>query len=161
MNIPQEHKDNISGFVRRVTEAMNLECQVELKEETQEEKTMLIVSLYTPEHAKFLIGKNGQNLQALEHVVRAIASGRGRTLPYSILVDVNDYRKSRTTHAIELAKQAVNRVRNTRRAEALSPMTSYERRVVHMELASMPDVVTESIGQEPQRRIIIKPYSTQ
>ncbi|HZZ99582.1 MAG TPA: R3H domain-containing nucleic acid-binding protein [Candidatus Paceibacterota bacterium] len=159
MNIPQEQKDKVLKLLARVTEAMRLDCQVELGEDVHEGRSMLTVSVRTPENAKFLIGKNGQNLQALEHLLRTAAAGPEHTLPYSILVDVNDYRKSRTSHAIELAKQAVNRVRNTRRAEALSPMTSYERRVVHMELASVPDVVTESIGQEPQRRIIIKPYT--
>ena len=55
------------------------------------------------------------------------------------------------------ARAAVAKVRNTRRAEALAPMSPYERRVVHMELASYSDVITESIGQEPQRRIVVKP----
>ena len=47
-------------------------------------------------------------------------------------------------HDVVPFRQAVARVRSTKKAQALSPMTSYERRVVHMELASMPDIVTES-----------------
>ena len=76
----------------------------------------------------------------------------------NLILDVNDYRKSRAIYLIDLAKQAVNRVRNTQKAEALLPMTSYERRVVHMELASCPDIATESIGEEPYRRVVIKLY---
>jgi len=75
-----------------------------------------------------------------------------------VLIDINDYRKSRTNYLMDLARQAVGRVRNTQKAEALVPMTPYERRVVHMELASCPDITTESIGEEPHRRVVIKPF---
>ena len=92
----------------------------------------------------------------MEHVLRAILVKDGRE--GTIVLDVNDYRKSRATFLIDVAKQAVARVRNTQKAEALFPMSAYERRIVHMELATCPDIATESIGVEPQRRIIIKPY---
>ena len=75
-----------------------------------------------------------------------------------ISVDVNDYKRSRASYVIDVAKQAVTKVRNTQKAEVLSPMSAYERRGVHMELASCPDIATESIGDEPNRKIIIKPY---
>ena len=71
---------------------------------------------------------------------------------------LNDYKKSKAQYAIELARAALARVRNSQKAEALIPMSAYERRVVHMELASCPDIITESIGEEPQRRIVIKPF---
>ncbi len=76
----------------------------------------------------------------------------------NIVADVNDYRRSRTSYVVNLAKEAVMRVRSTQKAEALLPMSAYERRIVHMELASCPDIATESIGAEPQRRIVVKPY---
>ncbi|OGZ75979.1 MAG: hypothetical protein A3G45_02255 [Candidatus Staskawiczbacteria bacterium RIFCSPLOWO2_12_FULL_37_15] len=71
---------------------------------------------------------------------------------------MNDYKKSRATYLIDVAKQTVTRVRNTQKAEALFPMSAYERRIVHMELAAYPDIATESVGAEPQRRVVIKPY---
>ena len=134
---------------------MNLDCKVELREQ-KDERNALFVSIYTPEDAKFLIGRNGQTLKALEHIVRLMFVKEAENL--SFVLDVNDYRKSRSIYLIELAKQAVGRVRNTQKAEALLPMTPYERRVVHMELAAHPDIATESIGEEPYRRVVIKPY---
>lgn len=154
-----ESKQLIAEAAERIVKSMNLDCRVELREESQDGKHAVTVSIYTPEHAKFLIGRNGQNLQAIEHVVRAICTKNAAMTGSTIVVDVNDYRRLRALRVVEIAKQAVMRVRNTRRAEALMPMPAYERRVVHMELASMPDVATESIGQEPQRHIIIKPYA--
>ncbi|OGN16279.1 MAG: hypothetical protein A3C88_00635 [Candidatus Yanofskybacteria bacterium RIFCSPHIGHO2_02_FULL_50_12] len=153
-----EQKTLILEATQTIVQSMNVDCRVELKEDVQDGKQAVTVSIYTPDNAKFLIGRNGQNLQALEHIVRAICS-KGASPGHTILIDVNDYRKLRATRVLEVAKQAVLRVRNSRRAEALMPMSAYERRVVHTELASLPDVATESIGQEPQRRIIIKPLN--
>jgi len=135
---------------------MNLDCQVEIKEESGSESKAMLVSVYTPDNARFIIGKNGQNLKAFEHLVRAMLLKNKDS--QNIVVDINDYKKSRASFVVEAAKQAVTRVRNTQKAEVLIPMSAYERRVVHMELASYPDVATESIGDEPQRRIVIKPY---
>ena len=157
---PAEQRGAVLEAVRHILSAMNLNCQVELREETQDGgKEALHVAIYTPEHARFLIGKNGQNLQSMEHIVRAMFSKNGQDVSKTILLDVNDYKKSRASQVLELVKAVVTRVRNTKKAEALMPMSSYERRVVHMELASMPDIATESVGQEPQRRVIIKPYN--
>lgn len=151
----ETQKQKLEEVLKKVTGFMNLDCRVEFREEI-DDKDALFVSVYTPENAKFLIGKNGQVLKAIEQVARLILAKSEQSL--NIILDVNDYRKSRATFLIDLAKQAVNRVRNSQKAEALIPMTPYERRIVHMELAACPDVATESIGEEPHRRIVIKPY---
>ncbi len=156
MPIPETQKEKINSLVKGIIEYMNLDCRVDLREESIEKNTLL-VSVYVPERASFLIGKNGQNLSAIEHIVRSIILKSEKEIG-TILVDVNDYRKSRSNYIIDIAKHAVMRVRNTQRAETLSPMPPHERRIVHMELASYPDIATESIGDDPQRRIIIKPY---
>lgn len=149
-------KDRIVETIKKVVGFMNLDCQVEIREESGAEPKVLVASIYTPENARFLIGKNGQNLKALEHLIRSILFKQKDS--QNIIIDVNDYKKSRASMVVDLAKQAVSRVRNTQKAEVLLPMSAYERRIVHMELASYPDVATESIGNEPQRRIVIKPY---
>ncbi len=161
-----QNQTKIEETIKKLMGFMNLECQLEFREEKEavdeprsdsRERGALFVSLYTPENGKLLIGKNGQALKALEHVIR-LALLKEEGMP-SIILDVNDYRKSRVNFLVDLAKQAVSRVRNTQKAEALAPMSSYERRVVHMELASCPDISTESIGDEPYRRVVIKPLT--
>ena len=150
----ETHKIKLEETIKKIADFLDLECNIEFR--TGEDNT-LFVSVYTPEDAKLLIGKNGQTLKALEHVVRAILSKNNE--PVSLLLDVNDYRKSRASYLIDLAKQAVNRVRSTQKAEALMPMTAYERRVVHMELAAHLDIATESICEEPHRRVVVKPLN--
>ncbi len=116
----------------------------------------LTVTIQAPTEGHLFIGKNGQNLQALEHIMRImVARHTGST--QGVLVDVNDYRKARTVELTELAQKAAHTVRATGKPEALPPMSALERRIVHTELASHRDVATESIGQEPQRRIVIRP----
>lgn len=149
--------NRLRGIVAEVTKYMRLQCQVEVHEETLSGQPGFLVSIYAPEETRFLIGRNGQNLQALEHIVRVICA-REEFGHYAITLDVNDYRKTRAAHATETARLAVSRVRDTQKPEALAPMSSYERRIVHMELAACSDVATESIGEEPQRRVVIKPF---
>ncbi|MEX2090962.1 MAG: R3H domain-containing nucleic acid-binding protein [Candidatus Paceibacterota bacterium] len=169
MDLIETNKEKIIETTKKIVGFMNLECQVELREELgPDNKVNLMVSMYTPDNARFLIGKNGQNLKAFEHLVRSIFMsakiGKDESFAHtnqritSISVDVNDYRRSRTSFVIDMAKQAVSRVRNSRKAETLLPMSAYERRMVHLELASCPDIETESIGDEPQRKIVIKPF---
>jgi len=151
----EQKKAKIEETIKKIVGFMDLECRIEFREEDKEGK-VLFASIYTPENARLLIGKNGQTLKALEHVIRLLLPEEHE--PAGVLIDINDYRKSRTNYLMDLARQAVGRVRNTQKAEALVPMTPYERRVVHMELASCPDITTESIGEEPHRRVVIKPF---
>ncbi|MBI2068697.1 MAG: hypothetical protein HYT67_01145 [Candidatus Yanofskybacteria bacterium] len=169
-NFTEQNGDRIKEAVKKMAGFMDTECQVELREELgQDGRVSLVISMYTPDNARFLIGKNGQNLKALEHLVRSMfmkparlpdgtqAGGDSKEVA-GISVDVNDYKRARTSYIVDMAKQAVQRVRNTQKAEVLLPMSAYERRVVHMELAACPDIATESAGDEPHRRIVIKPY---
>jgi len=151
-------KEELIETIKKMVSFMNLECQIELKEEIDNRNSkVLLVSIFTPENARFLIGKNGQNLKSSEQVLKAMFL---RKMPEfnNLVLDVNDYKKSKKVYVIDLARQAVTRVRSTQKAEALFPMSSYERRIVHMELASCSDIATESIGTEPNRRIVVKPY---
>ena len=112
----------------------------------------------TTDNSASLIGKDGQHLDALEHIIRLVALRRiGSTENFSdFYLDVNNYRKTRHETLLAAARQSADRVRLSGRAEALAPMTAHERKIVHTELASYTDVQTESIGTEPNRRIVIK-----
>jgi spoIIIJ-associated protein len=121
------------------------------------------LSVESESDLSMLIGKNGQNLTAFEHLIRLIATKQlsnpedNEPTPTNFIVDINDYRKSRAGYLTDIARNVARRVIQTQRAEALLPMNAYERRLIHAELASFKEVQTESIGQEPRRRIVIKP----
>ena len=75
----------------------------------------------------------------------------------SIFVDVNNYRKKREGLILELARAAARKSVAEKKEISLPPMNAYERRLVHVDLASRPDIKTESSGEGSSRCIVIKP----
>ena len=103
-----------------------------------------------------LIGRKGERLSALQHVVNLMLS-REMGAWTRILVDVEDYRGRRERQLREIAERAAQRVNETGKMLQLEAMPALERRWVHLALRNHPDVVTQSIGEEPNRRIIVLP----
>ena len=92
-------------------------------------------------------------LPALEHVVNLMM--RHEKLP-PYVVDVNYYRKERERLIAELARVAARKAVATKAEVELPPMNGYERRLVHVEIATHPELTTESVGTGKERRVIIK-----
>ncbi len=159
----ENDKNKIVEITKDLLDKVGFSGDIKFTENDSPESRFSTVSIESESDLSMLIGKNGQNLSAFEHVVRLIATKKLdiHSTDFNFIVDVNDYRKSRTNYLVSLAKDAAQRVLQTRRAEALLPMSSYERRLVHTELASNKEIQTESIGQEPRRRIIVKPQLEQ
>jgi spoIIIJ-associated protein len=103
-----------------------------------------------------LIGRKGERLSALQHLVNLMLSREMGTWT-RVLVDVEDYRGRRERQLREIADRAAKRVVETGKMLQLEPMPALERRWVHLALKSNPDVVTQSIGEEPNRRIVVLP----
>jgi len=103
-----------------------------------------------------LIGRKGERLSALQHIVNLMLS-REMGAWTRVLVDVEDYRGRRERQLREIAERAAQRVIETGKMLQLEPMPALERRWVHLALRNHPDVATQSIGEEPNRRIIVLP----
>lgn len=103
-----------------------------------------------------LIGRHGKTLDALQTIVAA-ATSRQLGFRYPIVVDVEGYRGRRREKLEDMARRTADRVARQGRAVKLRPMTSYERRVVHMALRDDRRVVTESEGEDPARAVVILP----
>ena len=107
--------------------------------------------------SSMLIGERGNNLSALEYLIkRLIYKKYGEEVKFTL--DINDYRMRRLEDLKQDVKAAAKEVRIYKKEVPLRPMSSFERRIVHLLLAEYPDIATESIGQEPYRKVIIKPY---
>jgi spoIIIJ-associated protein len=108
------------------------------------------------EDANVLIGQNGETLFEIQHLLKIILK---RKLDQDIYVDldINSYKKKKAEYLRELARASANDVSLSRRTKMLAPMVSYERRIIHLELAGREDVMTESIGLGPSRKVVIKP----
>ncbi len=103
-----------------------------------------------------LIGKRADTLQALQYIVSLIVSkkiGHNTT----IVIDVEKYRERRESQIRVLARRMADQALKTGRRQVLEPMPASERRIVHMELRQNLKVRTESIGDEPYRKVTISP----
>ena len=105
-----------------------------------------------------LIGRKGERLSALQHLVNLMLSKEMGAWT-RVLVDVEDYRGRRERQLRELAERAAARVVETGKMLQLEPMSALERRWIHMSLRDHPAVATQSIGEEPNRRVVLVPRS--
>jgi spoIIIJ-associated protein len=105
-----------------------------------------------------LIGRKGERLSALQHLVNLMLSKEMGAWT-RVLVDVEDYRGRRERQLRELADRAAARVVETGKMLQLEPMSALERRWIHMSLRDHPAVATQSIGEEPNRRVVLVPRS--
>jgi len=103
-----------------------------------------------------LIGRKGERLSALQHLVNLMLSRRMGDWT-RVLVDVEDYRGRRERQLVEIARRAAERVGETGKMLQLEPMSALERRWIHIALRDNPAVATQSIGEEPNRRVIVLP----
>jgi len=103
-----------------------------------------------------LIGRHGRTLDALQVLVSAITN-RKLEERYPIVVDISGYRHRRRLKLEEIARRAADRAARQHQAVELRPMTSFERRVIHIALRNDRRVTTESEGAEPRRMVVIHP----
>ena len=115
----------------------------------------IFINIKTAE-PQILIGEGGQTLADIQHILKAVLRKKVEE-SFFISIDINDYKKRKEEYLKETARSMADEVALTKKEKELAPMSSYERRVVHMELASREDVTTESAGEGVERRVVIKP----
>lgn len=104
---------------------------------------------------KHLIGYKGKTIEAFQSLLNSMLQREDEEYA-KVFVEINDYKKKKEEKLRKLAnKMAANCVK-FRRPIRLEPMSAYERLIIHRELADRTDVETESIGEEPRRRVVIK-----
>ena len=143
--------DYLKESVKEITELMNIKVNLEVR---RREETITI-TLFSDNNS-ILIGKNGKNLQAFQNIIRQIVPNPINE-KYKIIIDIENYKENRLITIERLAKKVAREVKNTKIAANLDPMNSYERRIVHNVLKNNKYVYTESIGEEPNRYVVIKP----
>jgi spoIIIJ-associated protein len=103
-----------------------------------------------------LIGRHAETLNAFQYVASLIV-GKEAQQWVQLVVDVEGYRGRREKQLRQLARRMADQVTKTGRRATLEPMTSSERRIIHLELRSHPAVTTESTGEDPYRKVMILP----
>jgi spoIIIJ-associated protein len=108
------------------------------------------------EDLSILIGPRAETLNALQYISNLIVGKElGRSIP--LQVDVEGYRARHTQQIRQLARRMADQAVKTGRRQVLEPMPASERRLVHIELRSYPGVATESVGEDPRRKVTIIP----
>ena len=140
----------IKSYLATLVKALGFHAMIEVK--TTESP---MYSIYS-DHDSLLIGKNGKNLQALSKVVsQAILKEVGES--FKFLIDVNEYKQKHEKSIEYLAKKIAREVKESKVEAKLDSLNAYERRIVHNILSNNKYVYTESIGEEPNRCLLIKP----
>ena len=140
----------IKETINEILKLMGIETNFEVR---RRDKTISI-KLFSNNNA-ILIGKNGRTIGALQTIIRQIVSNQINE-KLSILLDVENYKEKKEKNIEYLAKKTAREVAKTKVEVTMDSMNSYERRIVHSVLADDKYVYTESIGEEPNRCVVIK-----
>jgi spoIIIJ-associated protein len=142
-------KDIISDFFSK---AGIINCEIKTIEIIDNRSLNAGISI---EDASLYIGEGGRNISAFENVLRPILKKQLGELPL-LRLDINNYRSLKDESLRELARKAAHRARFYKKPVALETMSAYDRRIIHTELATHPDIKTESTGEGDNRRVIVK-----
>lgn len=108
------------------------------------------------EDLSILIGRRSETLNALQYISSLIVSKKMEEW-VPLVIDIQGYRSRRTRQLQQLARRMADQAVHTGRRQTLEPMPANERRIIHMELSSHGEVLTESTGEEPNRKVTIVP----
>lgn len=148
-------KETLETLVR----LMGVKAYVEVKRDVElpgVDRVPFVLDIQSDDDLGILIGRRAETLSALQYITRLIV-GHKTKMWSDFAVDVQQYRVRRG-HALQnLAHRMAERVQETRRAVALEAMPPAERRIVHLALRDHPHVVTQSIGEGENRKVMILP----
>lgn len=140
----------IKETLTKMTELMGAKSKLEVRKR----ENNISVTIFSENNA-ILIGKNGKNVTAMQQLIRQMVNSKLNN-PLSIIVDVGNYKEKRARNIEYLAKKLAREAYKTKTEVTMDSMNSYERRIVHEVLADDKYVYTESIGEEPNRKVVIK-----
>ncbi len=146
----QDMINYLKEILNTITSLMNIKINLEVR---RREKNIEI-KIFS-DHNSILIGRDGKTLESLQNIIRQIVERQGNN-EYKIILDIENYKEKRITNLERTARKVAREVANTKVEAKLEPMNSYERRIVHNALSKNKYVYTESIGEEPNRCVVIK-----
>ncbi len=150
----QQNLEKIKKIAEEYFEKMGFEIEIEVLPEKEQTIPLRLKAT----DARILIGERGQTLFEIQHLLKAILR-REIKEDFYLDLDINDYKKNKILYLKDLARSAAEEAVLTKRERELPPMSAAERRIIHLELALRKDIRTQSIGREPERRVVIQPYS--
>jgi spoIIIJ-associated protein len=144
----------VSDLLERMRIKARVKASIRPSASKDEEETVLVN--IEGDDLSILIGRRSETLNALQYIASLIVGRRlNRWIP--MIIDVQGYRQRRERQLRMLARRMADQAVHTGRRQVLEPMPPNERRVIHLELRDHPLVITESIGEDPHRKVTITP----
>jgi len=140
--ISEQNLKTIKETAEEFFKKMCFEAEIEVKSLPNEETVSIALTMEEPQ---ILIGLKAILRRKIEE-------------HFYINVDINDYKEKKKEYLKDLARSIADEVALSKRERVLGPMPAFERRIIHLEIAERENVASESIGQEPERRVVIRPY---
>ena len=153
--IPKEAVTDAKSFISGMLDRMGLKHELHIKLEKNEIKIVI-----SGEKMGLLIGNHGKTLDSIQFLT-SLYVNRQKKNYIKITIDTENYRKKREETLTNLAKSLARTVVKTKKATTLEPMSANQRRIIHMTLQNNPNVKTYSVGDEPRRRVVVAPASTE
>lgn len=143
-------EDTIQAFLKPIFDKMGISAEMDI--EYREDSIQIKLS---GDNIGIVIGRRGETLDALQYLLSLIINKN--TEQYTrVVLDVADYRSKREETLQRLARRVAEKVAKTRRNITLEPMNPYERRIIHSTLQEYKNIDTQSIGEEPNRKVVIR-----
>lgn len=150
----EEQADMAADFLEGLLNAMDVKAEIDY-DEVDGVMYVDIIGVDDDADMALLIGKHGQTLDALQELLRtAVQRKTGERC--RVMLDIEDYRKRRRAKISERAREIAQTVKRTGKQQKLEPMSPYERKVVHDTVAEVGGLETISVGQDPERRVVIR-----
>ena len=143
---------DLRELLERITHALGVACRVDIEEDEE-----AVTGSMSGDDLGLLIGRHGQTIDAIQYLANAVAYRTYGDDRKDVVVDAAGYRERRRETLEELAVRSAERVRATGERVELEPMSSIERRIVHLRLQDEPGVATHSEGEEPYRYLVVLP----
>lgn len=147
--------DFIKESIIEITKIMGLTANLEVRRRDDN----ITIKIFS-DHNAVLIGKNGSTIEALQTIIRQIVHNETKEF-IGVILDVENYKEKRVKKLEYLAKKIAREVKETKIETKLDSMNSYERRIIHSTLSDNKYVYTESVGEEPNRCVVVKPKEQQ
>lgn len=146
--------NEIITFIKETVSEITKNMAVEANLEVRRRENNISITIFSDNNS-ILIGKNGKNVAALQLLIRQMVNSKLNS-PLGIVIDVGNYKEKRAKNIEHLAKRLAREAYKTKTEVTMDSMNSYERRIVHEALADDKYVYTESVGEEPNRKVVIK-----
>jgi spoIIIJ-associated protein len=148
-------QDDLASDVRSLIERIAYELGVRCDVVVREDESGLHVECHGADVGA-LIGRFGQTIDAIQYLANAIVAKRGGER-VEVTIDAEGYRERRREMLERLAVRSADRVLESGEAVELDPMSSVERKIVHVRLQDVDGVETSSTGAEPNRHVVVSP----